>query len=100
MKKLFITGFMMMSFLGFSQELDVNIQISTQESYEMGTGVLEANVTGGKAPYYILWSNGKTGSKITGVSKKNYIVRVSDSEGNVVEQLVIINPSNTNTTTK
>lgn len=93
MKKLtFITGFMMMSFFGLSQKLDLNIQISTPESYELGQGVLEVSVTGGVAPYYVLWSNGKTGNKITGVSKKNYIVRVSDSSGDVVEEVILLNP--------
>jgi len=32
-----------------------------------------------------------TGNKITNVGKKNYIVRVSDSVGNVTEELILLN---------
>jgi len=97
MKKLtFIAGFIMTSFFGLSQEkLDVNVQISNPASYENGTGVLVAEVKGGVGPYYILWSNGSTQSKLTNVTKKNYIVRVSDSAGNVVEELIILNSTTT-----
>lgn len=95
MKKLtVIASFIMTSFFGFSQEkLDVNVQITNESSYERGIGTLTAEVKGGVAPYYILWSNGSTDSKLTNVGKKNFIVRVSDSAGNVVEELIIINPT-------
>ena len=99
MKKLtIITGFIMTSFFGMSQkELNVNVQISNPSSYENGTGTLIAEVTGGVGPYYILWNNGITGNKITNVGKKNYIVRVSDSVGNVTEELIILNNKKTET---
>ena len=99
MKKLtIITGFIMTSFFGMSQkELNVNVQISNPLSYENGTGTLIAEVTGGVEPYYILWNNGITGNKITNVGKKNYIVRVSDSVGNVTEELIILNNLKTET---
>lgn len=99
MKKLtIITGFIMTTFFGVSQkELNVNVQISTPLSYENGTGVLTAEVTGGVGPYYILWSNGVTGNKITNVGKKNYIVRVSDSAGNITEELILLNTKKTET---
>ena len=99
MKKLtIITGFIMTSFFGMSQkELNVNVQISNPLSYENGTGTLIAEVTGGVEPYYILWNNGITGNKITNVGKKNYIVRVSDSAGNVTEELIILNNKKTET---
>lgn len=99
MKKLtIITGFIMTTFFGFSQkELNVNVQISNPTSYENGTGVLTAEVTGGVGPYYILWSNGMTGNKITNVGKKNYIVRVSDSAGNITEELILLNTNKTET---
>lgn len=99
MKKLtIITGFIMTSFFGFSQSnLDINVQISNPTSYENGIGVLIAEVKGGVEPYYILWSNGTTGNKITNVGKTNYIVRVSDSAGNIKEELIILNPNKTET---
>lgn len=88
----------MTTFFGVSQkELNVNVQISTPLSYENGTGVLTAEVTGGVGPYYILWSNGVTGNKITNVGKKNYIVRVSDSAGNITEELILLNTKKTET---
>ena len=102
MKKLtIITGFIMSTFFGFSQEkLNVNIQISNPSSYENGMGILTAEVTGGVGPYYILWSNGKTGDKITNVSKNNYTIRVTDSKGNVIEEYIILKSKNTENTTK
>tara|TARA_R110000868_G_scaffold35734_6_gene127699 strand:- start:735 stop:1037 length:303 start_codon:yes stop_codon:yes gene_type:complete len=99
MKKLtIIVGFVMTSLIGFSQEkLNVSIQISNSSSYENGTGVLTAEVTGGVGPYHILWSNGMTGNEITKVGKKNYSVRVSDSKGNIREELILLNPKKTET---
>jgi hypothetical protein len=99
MKKLtIITGFIMTTFFGLSQQkLNVNVQISDIGTYENGTGTLIAEVTGGVGPYYILWNNGITGNKITNVGKKNYIVRVSDSAGNVTEELILLNNKKTET---
>ena len=93
MKKLvLLSSFIITSFIGLSQEkLNVNVQISDIKTYENGTGTLIAEVTGGVGPYYILWNNGMTGNKITNVGRKNYIVRVSDSVGNVTEELILLN---------
>jgi len=93
MKKLvLLSSFIITSFIGLSQQkLNVNVQISDIKTYENGTGTLIAEVTGGVGPYYILWNNGMTGNKITNVGKKNYIVRVSDSVGNVTEELILLN---------
>jgi hypothetical protein len=97
MKKLtIIAGFITTTFFGLSQQkLNVNVQISDMRTYENGTGTLIAEVTGGVGPYYILWNNGITGDKITNVGKKNYIVRVSDSVGNVTEELILLNNKKT-----
>jgi len=93
MKKLvLLSSFIITSFIGLSQQkLNVNVQISDIKTYENGTGTLIAEVTGGVGPYYILWNNGMTGNKITNIGKKNYIVRVSDSVGNVTEELILLN---------
>jgi len=93
MKKLvLLSSFIITSFIGLSQQkLNVNVQISDIKTYENGTGTLIAEVTGGVGPYYILWNNGMTGNKITNVGRKNYIVRVSDSVGNVTEELILLN---------
>jgi len=88
----------MTTFFGLSQQkLNVNVQISDIGTYENETGTLIAEVTGGVGPYYILWNNGITGNKITNVGKKNYIVRVSDSAGNVTEELILLNNKKTET---
>lgn len=98
LKKLsLLMGFMTASFVGMSQQLNVNVQITDISTYENGTGTLTAEVTGGVAPYYILWSNGSTKNTIQNVSKKNYMIRVSDSLGNTVEELIILKPNNSET---
>lgn len=96
MKKLTVLmGFMVTTFMGISQEkLNVNVQISDSKTYENGTGTLSAEVTGGVAPYYILWSNGSTSKTINNVGRKNFMIRVSDSKGNVVEELIILKSNN------
>ena len=99
-KLLLLPAFIITSFIGLSQDkLNVNIQISDLKSYENGNGTLTAEVTGGVEPYYILWSNGSTNKKIENVGEKNYLIRVSDSKGNTIEELVILK-SNKNTITK
>lgn len=44
-------------------------------------GILEVIPSGGKAPYKILWENGLTDSKISGLSSGQYAVTVTDVNG-------------------
>ncbi len=44
-------------------------------------GSIALNVVGGKPPYTYLWSNGSTGSSISGLGAGNYSVTVTDSRG-------------------
>lgn len=44
-------------------------------------GVLEVKVQGGTGPYSIVWENGLTGSKISGLSSGEFSVSVTDANG-------------------
>lgn len=49
------------------------------------------NVTGGKAPYTYMWSNGSTGSSVTNLANGTYTVKVTDSLGCSKTATVTIN---------
>ena len=65
------------------QESDVNITIQATPSSGCGApdGSATAVITGGTAPYTILWSNGATTETATGLAPGNYSVIVTDVNG-------------------
>ncbi len=66
---------------------DLMVDISTMRVTCNGEedGVLMAEVNGGTGPYTYSWSNGGTGSSITGLAPGNYTVTVTDAAGASVE---------------
>ena len=54
-------------------------------------GAISINATGGVPPYTYDWSNGMTGSSITGLAAGNYLVTVSDLNGCEVVELYTVN---------
>ncbi len=47
----------------------------------LSDGSIAVQVTGGTAPYSLLWSNGQTGSSLTGLAAGIYSVQVTDANG-------------------
>lgn len=62
----------------------------SQSGAEDGSAEVTA-ITGGVAPYQVLWSIGDTTASISGLSPGVYTVTVTDSLGCAVEEMVVIN---------
>ncbi|MEO5906064.1 MAG: SprB repeat-containing protein, partial [Saprospiraceae bacterium] len=57
-------------------------------------GAISVTATGGVGPYTFEWSNGMSGSSITGLSAGTYLVTATDSQGcEVVEGYTVTQPS-------
>ena len=65
---------------------------STINGQANGTGTL-GNATGGTAPYAYLWSNGQTTSTATGLLAGTYKATVTDHNGCIIVENVMVNDS-------
>lgn len=79
-----------------SQNLDFGLYVVPNSSCG-GTPIGKIIVTGetGLSPFAYLWSNGQTGSTITGLTSGNYSVQVTDSYGCVLSKsgsVIDVNP--------
>jgi hypothetical protein len=84
-------GLTVTDFLGCTQatsativpQSNVSLNISTNPSSGCGapSGTASLAITGGVAPFNILWSNGGTGSSISGLAPGSYSVTVTDANG-------------------
>jgi len=86
MKKIFfLCSFMLLSFIGQSQELTLKATKSNPTS-EINDGEITVMVTGGQGPYTYKWSNQSTplkSEKAVGLTEGiDYKVEVTDSQGN------------------
>ena len=70
-----------------SENLDFGLYVVPNSSCG-GTPIGKIFVTGqtGQAPYSYLWSNGQTGSEITGLTSGNYSVEVTDFYGCILSK--------------
>jgi hypothetical protein len=69
----------------------LNVSIEKADAGEVAAlGSAKVIVKGGTAPYYVLWSSGSTKQTVEGLKPGNYLVRVSDSKGETIEQKIII----------
>src|SRR5687768_441668 len=78
--------------------VDVNlIQIQHVTCFGGSNGAISINATGGVPPYTYAWSNGMTGSSITGLTAGSYLVTVTDFNGcSVVEGYTVTQPTAVN----
>ncbi len=84
-------GLTVTDFLGCTQtatatvvpQSDVNLSISANPSSGCGVadGTASVVISGGVAPFTILWSNGGTNTSISGLAPGNYSVTVNDANG-------------------
>lgn len=51
------------------------------QCYDKGDGQASINISGGKFPYKVLWSNGATGNSVTNLEPGDYSVLVEDDLG-------------------
>jgi hypothetical protein len=82
--------------LNIVSTVNISVDAVVDESVQLG-GAASISVTGGQAPYYILWNTGLTGSSVTGLVAGTYTVTVTDFNGCTSVETVVINytiPSN------
>lgn len=66
---------------------DIKVSINKSDAGETNSyGSAALTITGGVAPYYVLWSNGSTKTKVEKLLPGDYLVRISDSKGNTIER--------------
>ncbi|MBQ1731088.1 MAG: PKD domain-containing protein, partial [Bacteroidales bacterium] len=69
---------------------------STPESgHGVADGTASVEISGGTAPYAILWNNNETTAQITGLTNGHYTVVVTDDNGCAVNGAVDVNSLNT-----
>lgn len=61
--------------------LDVQANIKTPTCFGMSDGKISLQINGGNAPYTIKWDSGETTDVISGLTKGNYSVTVSENNG-------------------
>jgi len=73
-----------LNFLFASNELLVNLTKIDITCFGSKDGVIEAQISGGKMPYQIKWSNGQSGNKIENLQSGWYKVEVKDKKGEII----------------
>jgi len=73
-----------------SHGISLAMERTNVSCYGKGDGEITATVSGGTAPYNILWSTGDTATYLTKLSEGNYIVTVSDAANCTVSDSVVI----------
>lgn len=77
-------------------ELPVLAMSSTPESgHGVSDGTASVEISGGTAPYAIIWNNNETTAQITGLTNGHYTVVVTDDNGCAVNGAVDVNSMNT-----
>ena len=77
-------------------ELPVLAMSSTPESgHGVADGTASVEISGGTAPYAIIWNNNETTAQITGLTNGHYTVVVTDGHGCAVNGAVDVNSLNT-----
>ncbi|MBP2617879.1 SprB repeat-containing protein [Chryseobacterium jejuense] len=67
--------------IGPDQLLINDLAVTNPICFGAANGEIKINVTGGKAPYNIVWSNGTVGLNNTGIAAGAYNVTVTDANG-------------------
>jgi uncharacterized protein (TIGR02145 family) len=73
-----------------NEPLKIHPNIKNLSDFESNDGSVYLNITGGKKPYQIAWSNSKTDSTLTNISAGVYYVTVTDAKQNTIKDTIII----------
>jgi gliding motility-associated-like protein len=77
--------------------INVNAQVNDPTCNGDSDGSINVNPSGGVAPYTYAWSNGGTGSSVSGLAVGTYGVTVTDANGcNAVSNIVVNQPPSIN----
>ncbi len=60
-----------------------------------GSYAIDLTVSGGKAPYSFLWSNGATSQNVTGLNSGSHSVAITDVGGCTINRQIAIDPAST-----
>lgn len=66
------------------EPLSVNPKVIPLSDYESNDGQITLNISGGKAPYMVEWSNGITDSTLKNLSAGTYLVTITDVKKNIL----------------
>ena len=69
------------SVINASGTLSVTTQLVTDEVCGNANGTINMNISGGTAPFTIIWSNGATNEDIIGLTAGTYDITVTDANG-------------------
>ena len=67
--------------LPLTAQLNVSFNVQNPPCFGIPSGSVTATATGGLPPYTFQWSNGQSGSTISGLVAGNYVVTVTSSNG-------------------
>ena len=73
--------------------IGLDIQLTPQDAICSPNGKITVAVNGGLSPYQYTWSNGDSGSPLTGLSSGNYQVTITDSRSCVDSSQAIVSSS-------
>ncbi|MCI5081927.1 MAG: SprB repeat-containing protein, partial [Saprospiraceae bacterium] len=71
-------------------QLSVSFSLDEPSCFGLPDGNITATASGGVAPYNFTWSNGTMGAVLSGVPAGNYSVTVTDNNGAVTTQNVVL----------
>ncbi|MEN9400593.1 MAG: hypothetical protein RL632_1696 [Bacteroidota bacterium] len=68
-----------------AKEMELNLTKQDVSCFGRKDGSVTVNISGGVAPYTIVWNTGETSATLTGLSKGAYTVKVTDAKGLIAE---------------
>lgn len=71
--------------------LTINANVTDVNCYNTCTGAINLDITGGLAPYTVVWNTGDTGKSITNACKGEYIATITDTKGCTIIKTITIN---------
>lgn len=75
------------------EPIAVNPQITNLSDYESNDGKISTNITGGKAPYQITWSDGSTDTVLKDLKAGTYYITVVDAKNrSAIDTIEITQP--------
>ncbi|MDA3893424.1 MAG: FISUMP domain-containing protein [Salinivirgaceae bacterium] len=73
------------------EQLQVHPAITHLSDFESNDGKVSLNISGGKAPYTIEWSNAISDSVVSDLTAGKYFITVTDSKKSILEDTIEVN---------
>jgi len=77
-------------YLTHPDELKLNVKSTAITCYGSNNGTITANITGGTAPYVIVWSNYANGTELTNLKPGEYTITVTDANNCIKSEAITI----------